>query len=470
MSDQFSLVHHDPTDSCLSAPSPELRERLLHELREARERSDDTTCLLGISRMPRALGFDDGVIVPPEQYPLGTAASEIRAAALQRAPLRGQVRVVVVLADFDDKPMRVTAEHFHELFFSSGTMSSGSVRDYFHEVSGDAVDIIGEVVGPYRMPRPLTWYANNNFGIGRPTGTTRARDLANDALLASDPDVDFTLYDNDGNGYVDAFIVVHAGSGGEQTGNPGDIWSHKWVLSQPVSTDQTHVFGYLTIPEDARIGVSAHELGHLLFGWPDLYDTDGSSEGVGNWCLMGGGSWNNLGDTPAHPSAWFKLNQGWATEDNIATDIDYKFTDVKQSKRIVRLAKDGARGPEYFLAENRQRAAFDAFLPGNGLLIWHIDENQPDNTDETHYRIGLEQADGLRSLELGVNRGDASDPFPGANNNTAFTDETTPSSRSYTGVPTGVSITNIVAANGVITATLSINAPTTVNEQPVFSD
>lgn len=81
------------------------------------------------------------------------------------------------------------------------------------------------------------------------------------------------------------------------------------------------VFGFLTIPDDAKIGVSAHEIGHLreslpatlrvtyrsnqitVFGWPDLYDTDGSSKGIGGWCLMSYGSWGGGGDRPVHPSA-----------------------------------------------------------------------------------------------------------------------------------------------------------------------
>ena len=127
----------------------------------------------------------------------------------------------------------------------------------------------------------------------------------------ANPHVNFAPYDNDGNGFVDAFIVVHAGRGAEETGNQNHIWSHKWVLTgSPLNADGTKIFGYLTIPEDSKIGVCAHELGHLLFGWPDLYDTDGSSEGLGNWCLMGGGSWNGNGDIPAHPSAWCKVEPG----------------------------------------------------------------------------------------------------------------------------------------------------------------
>ena len=48
--------------------------------------------------------------------------------------------------------------------------------------------------------------------------------------------------------------------------------------------------------------------------------------------------------------------------------------DVKASHNVLRLWKDGTAGSEYFLVENRQRTGFDAQLPGDGLLVWHIDE------------------------------------------------------------------------------------------------
>ena len=161
------------------------------------------------------------------------------------------------------------------------------MKEYYVEATGGLVDIVGEVRGPYRLPQTLAWYANGNFGIGRPTGTPRAHIMARDAATAANADVNFAPYDNDGNGYVDAFVVIHAGSGGEQSGNSGDIWSHKWTLPSVMNADGTKIYAYLTVPEDCRIGVCAHELGHLLFGFPDLYDTDYTSEGVGNWCLMG---------------------------------------------------------------------------------------------------------------------------------------------------------------------------------------
>ena len=449
------IAHY--SDRCCVAPSPELRDRWNAELEKVRGRKGIAfTESMAITRMPRPLGLDDGYIIPATEFPLGTPLTAIRFAAAERAPLRGNLRVAVVLVDFSDKQMQATTSHFNDLFFSTGVLPHGSVKEYYTEVTNGLVTLTGTVVGPYRMPQTLASYANNNFGIGRPTGQGKAPQLAHDAAVAADPDVNFAPYDNDGNGFVDAFIVVHAGVGGEVSGNPGDLWSHKWTLPQVYNTDGTKIFGYLTIPEDAKIGVSAHELGHLLFGFPDLYDTDNTSEGVGNWCLMGGGSWNGGGDIPAHPSAWCKVNQGWASVTNVAATGSLTLPDVKSGRNIHRLWKDGGSGAEYFLIENRQRTGYDAGLPGDGLLVWHIDESQPGNTDENHYKVGLLQADGNRDLELAHNRGDAGDPYPGSANKTSVTSNTAPSSKSFAGQNTCVSITAISASASTMTATVAV--------------
>ena len=307
-------------------------------------------------------GFNDGLIVPGTEFPLDTPLGVVRSAAALRAPLRGNVRVIVVLVDFVDAPMTKSPDHFRDLFFSTGKVPTGSVREYFSEVSSNLITITGEVVGPYRLPRTLASYAGGESGVDNPE--PNARTMARDAAQLANADVDFGPYDNDGNGFVDAFIVVHAGPGGEETGNGGHIWSHKWVLAgEPFNADNTKIFAYLTVPEDCRIGVCAHELGHLVFGWPDLYDTDESSEGLGNWCLMAGGSWNGNGDIPAHPSAWCKAGQGWVTVANRTTNGDVSLPDVKTSKTVHRLWKNGAAGGEYFLIEHRRQTGTTAGCP-----------------------------------------------------------------------------------------------------------
>ncbi|WP_406437211.1 M6 family metalloprotease domain-containing protein [Streptomyces sp. NBC_00631] len=445
------------SEFCAIAPSPELRDRMLQELERVRGESD-VAGLFRLGGNPRKFGYGDAVHMPPEAFAPGTSLEAIRAASAARTPLTGAIRVVVVLADFADKPMTADNEHFEKLFFSVGELPHGSVRDYYREVTHGLVDIVGEVIGPVRMPQKLSWYANDNFGIGRPSGEARAQILARDAAVGADPLVNYAPYDNDGNGFVDAFIVVHAGPGGEATGHRGDIWSHKFVLPNAYPADGAQIYGYLTIPEDAKIGVCAHELGHLLFGFPDLYDVDGSSEGVGNWCLMGAGSWGGGGDIPTHPSAWCKVQQGWAKAVDITVNGKLSIPDIKHGFEAYRLWTDGRPGREYFLLENRQQSGYDASLPAPGLNIWHVDMSQPDNTNENHYMVGLVQADDRQDLESAKNRGDAGDTYPGSTGNSSFTPSSRPSSQSYAGTPTGVSVTEISAPAATMTATVSLSS------------
>jgi immune inhibitor A len=420
--------------------------------------------------LPDRIGFNDGVVLPPSRLAPGASPRAIRSAALNRSPLHGTLRVAVILSEFSDRQFDAGHDkaHFEQLFFSLGQIATGSVREYFREVTSGLVDITGEVVGPLTLPRSLDSYANGESGMGwaKPNAQTMARDAA----LAADQYLQFASYDNDHDGYVDAFVVVHAGGGAEETGNPDDIWSHKWVLDGgELPIDSTRIYAYLTVPEDSRIGVCCHELGHLIFGFPDLYDADGSSNGVGDWCLMGGGSWGGGGLRPVHPSAWCKANQGWAHVENVTVSGRISIPDVKTSRKVFRLWNNGGVNREYFLLENRQKSDFDAELPGNGLLIWHIDESVADNTNEARYMVALEQADGERTLEkppLTGNRGDAGDPYPGSKNNRSFGPTTAPDSRAYNGQATGVSVTDISDSGSEMTAQVAVGDASPAQPRP----
>lgn len=428
---------------CLVPPHPDLQARWDRLLEAERRRRTDLEPLPAHARKPRRPGLDDGLVVPPFEFPPGLPLSSIRQAAARRVPLRGRVRVAVVLADFEDRPMTAAPDRFRDLFFSSGRMPNGSVAEFYREASGGLVALEGTVAGPYRMPRPLAWYADGSYGIGQAEGGFRSPQLALDAARAASADLGFGRYDNDGDGYVDAYVLVHAGPGAEVTGDRNALWSHKATLDSPLAVDGVQVYAYLTVPEDARTGVCAHELGHLLFGFPDLYDGDYTSEGLGAWCLMAAGSWNGGGDRPCHPSAWCKVAQGWVKVVNVTKEGPLTVREVKASREVYRLWRQGADGPEYFLLENRLRRGFDDGLPGEGLLVWHVDEGQPDNRDETHYKVALLQSDGRRDLERHRNRGDDGDPFPGSGSVRSLDAASSPGTRSYAGQDTGVGLADI---------------------------
>ena len=453
----YAAAHEtEDGERCMVCQHPDLRERIKQTLSNLRGQADTELAFGAFLKIaePKQFGLNDGVIIPPDEFPLGTSPSVIKAAAADRAPLQGTVRVIVVLVDFADKPMAATVNHFKDLFFSLGKPQK-SVREYYRDVTGGKVDIQGEVVGPYRLPQTMAQYAHGASGMG--ASAPNARTMAKDAVQKSNPAVNFSQYDNDGNGFVDAFIVIHAGPAAEVTGSSGHIWSHKWVVeSGPLAVDGTKIYAYLTVPEDAKIGVCAHELGHLLFGFPDLYDTDYSSEGIGNWCLMAGGSWGGGGDNPCHPSAWCKSKQNWVTVENRTTNGVVSIADVKTSKKVYRLWKDGVGGNEYFLVENRQRTGFDSSLPAGGLLIWHVDDAVSDNSNEQHYKVALVQADNKRDLEKNNNRGDIGDVYPGSTSNKTFNSNSSPNSRSYSGAVTNVGVTNIGPAGAVMSANLQV--------------
>ena len=264
----------------------------------------------------------------------------------------------------------------------------------------------------------------------------------------------------DGDGFVDGIFLIHAGSGAEAEANAAKrkdmIWSHKWTLPTPFSKNGVKVFAYSTEPEDGKVGVFCHEFGHVL-GLPDLYDTTSRSEGVGDWCLMGGGSWGNGGANPTRMSCWCLSRLGWATPTVLTGTQKLTLPTLETDPTACyRLWSNGATGPEYFLIENRQATGMDKFLPGSGLALWHIDERQSSNTNPLAYMVGLVQADGLQELEQGLNRGEAGDVFPGTKAVKSVSDTTNPNMRANNGSATKIKLSAIKAVGDKISLQVKV--------------
>ncbi|BFM05211.1 M6 family metalloprotease domain-containing protein [Halioxenophilus aromaticivorans] len=385
--------------------------------------------------------------------PARTRAHTLIAANVDRAPITGTRRALVVMVDFNDQVATQAPQHYSDMLFSAGTYATGSMRDFYREASYNQLDVVGSVHGWYRAPQTKDYYTNDDYGFG--AYPRNAQKLAEDVIDLAAPHVDFSDYDNDGDGIVEALVIIVAGSGGEVTGDTGDIWSHKWGIN-PKNYNGVSIQTYFMAPEDGKVGVMSHELGHLLMKWPDLYDTDYSSRGTGRWDLMAGGSWNNGGDTPAHPTAWCKLKAGWITPKVVYdTQQSVEIKPYHSSGDVYKLPVGSEDSKEYFLVSNRQQSRFDTYLPGGGCIIEHVDDNQSNNSDESHYLVDIEQADGLAQLNSNANSGDAGDAFPNGGN-TVFDKNSTPSSNAYSGAGSDVSVSEIAIDGDLVQAIIKV--------------
>ncbi len=426
----------------------------------------------------------------PDAYNIlkGKDGSQVAVAVLTK----GTKRYPVLLVDFTDRQFHIAKGKFDTLLFVPNVLSSGSLVDYYREVSYNKDTVTGSCYGWFHSANSQVYYGAGAYGLG--SYPRNAPGLVHEVVQLANSTVDFSTFSQNPPGKLELLIIVHAGPGAE--GKPDStnwIWSHNGVLSQmgsagggTISVDGITIDNYTMQPEisaldttyrtlQIEIGVFAHELGHAL-GLPDLYDVDGSSEGVGRYCLMSSGSWgvdyyNSTPHRPAHLSPWCKKFLGWISPQVIGSDtIGLKLPPVQSTGQVLRLNTPAAN--EYFLIENRQWNGFDSLLDGEGILIWHQDEtvitngfpSNQINVTESHKGVDLEQAKGTQSLDFPAssnwatyNRGDWKDFYPYLTNN-AFADYTTPNSKTYTNASSGVAVTNMAAGLGD-TMVLDIGIP-----------
>jgi M6 family metalloprotease-like protein len=409
----------------------------------------------------------------PSAHPVWNK-EKFAAAAAQGAATVDTQDVLVILIQFPDNqfsnPTGGIANAFDSLLFSDklsgGRVNpTGSMTDYYREVSYGKLYIGGGVYGPYTASHAYSYYVGSDDGFSRSPGLVR------EALSLAQADVPWSEFAANGTTIVPNVVVIHAGLGAE-TGAAG-IWSHKSSVGS--FSLLGYSFGdYNMDPEFFQngvlsgIGVFCHEFGHTL-GLPDLYDTqyNPGSEGIGEWSLMASGNYNGSTRSPAALDCWCKLQLGFIEADSIRLISSNKYNmpipAIEYTPVIYTIPDSTWTNPsdtfiryysqEYWLVENRQKMGTDVGLPGAGLLIYHVDNGVSTNNDPTRYHVAIEQADGHNSLAIGGTRGDAGDPYPGTSNNRAFDNFSDPNSRlNVGGTVTQVGVWNISNSDSIMYA------------------
>ena len=336
---------------------------------------------------------DDGFLreVPSTRSSAPAATAPRRQAPAQdRSITRGGKNFLVLLIEFSDVKFKHTQEEFYNLLNAEGYNGTGSVRDYYLDQSKGQLDPHWDVFGPITVSGKMATYGKND---------DKGSDVNPDGLLAEacklwDDQIDFSKYDNDGDGYVDNVYFFYAGYSEAQGASANTIWPHAWAL---YGTSYQRVFDGVTVYSYAcgselmgtsgtkmdGIGTFCHEFGHVL-GLPDFYDTDYTTNGSSQYTpdafsLMDSGCYNNDSCSPPNLGVVEQDMLDWMTlPEPISTEGSYTISPVyEQSCAVVPTGTAG----ETFVMEYRDGTGWDSYIKysssvAKGLVVYQVDKSK----------------------------------------------------------------------------------------------
>lgn len=432
-------------------------------------------------------------LLPTEE---ATTASVIRRSAPAMGlfpgssfPAEGKQKALVVLVEFQDTKFKLgdkAKQYFTDLLNKDGFNEyngTGCASEYFREMSSGKFDCQFDVYGPITLQNNYKYYGGSDDRY--------AYKMAIEACDALDSTVNFADYDRDNDGSIDNVFIFYAGEG-EATAYPENanlVWPHAWNVTAAESTkhrydgklldsygctnewisvyEQTRTGKYNLVDEyPDGVGTFVHEFSHIL-GLPDLYLTDESELSTsesgfftpGEWSVMDYGPYNNDGRTPPAYSAFERNALGWMTTEELTADIENpSLTAIEESNHAYSICNPIQSG-EFYLLECRKRSGWDTYIPGDGMLVWHIDYNSNRwiqnsvNNKGTHQYVDLIEADGIAEKQYR----NAGDCFPGTKKVTELT------TKWWDKTSTGIKLSEITL-NADKTISFAVNASGASND------
>ena len=406
-----------------------------------------------------------------------------------------------------------------------------ALRRYYYFISDQTLNLTWDIYpqnidSSYQLPVEMAYYGSRGPWADSSIGDKLGHFVI-DAINYVDsisPEIDFSAYQS--------IFLFHAGS--DQQNNiyfindtPDDFFTGFIRLADPIIVDggNASVQECLIMPEtasqDNRVNalnaVIAHEFGHQL-GLVDLYNTSNFMTQVGDFSLMDdngasiGVRFEDNGPVvggvmPIYPDAWSRAYLGFNVPRVVDQGENERVSAAVMNFADSEIVKVPITDFEYYLVENREQidtlntsviadqetgvilgpgyrndeellvanGEYDLLIPGNGMLIWHIDEyvaylnylsvygydgnNFYNNTlqwDKDRRFVSLVEADGI--VDFGGNYyagyGSDADLFK-LGNATSFTPYTRPATRSNLGGETHIYVTGISAADTFMTCDIS---------------
>ncbi|MEI6752256.1 MAG: M6 family metalloprotease domain-containing protein [Paludibacter sp.] len=389
-------------------------------------------------------------------------------------PLKGTPKSLVLLVNFSDVQFAesdsLTA--FSNLLNQNGYSDNGgtgSARDYFHDASTGVFNPQFDVFGPVTLDNSMAYYgANDSYG-----NDVNPRQMIIDACSkASAAGLDFSQYDTDNDGFVDNVFVYYAGYNEAEGGPKNSVWPHKWKLSNfNTKFNGKIIYNYACTSEFrgntgnsmCGIGTFCHEFGHVL-GLADYYSTSGTSHHtLSSWNIMDIGLYLNQGRTPPTYCTYDRYFLKWLTPVQLTDTGTYSLDTLASSNRAYLISQitnrtqytaNSTSYPEYFTLENRQQKGWDAYLPGHGMIVYHINynatawANNGPNNDANAMGVDLIEADGIFSAQDTKSDPTLSgDPFPGTAD---ITSKTLSYIRNSTNAFASHTFSNVTETDGII--------------------
>ena len=295
---------------------------------------------------------------------------------------------IIILAQFSDISFQNGSSRRQEFVDLITKKGSNSVLDYLDDQFKGSYEF-NFTVGPVvTLSKEHSYYGKNEDDVAGKD--LHPRELVEEACILSDPEVDFSRFDDDGDGIVDNVFVIVAGKSEAEGADADYIWPHQWFIPN-LFLDGKRIDTYAVSTELSvvsqkssgqlvwglcNIGTFCHEYSHTL-GLVDYYDIDGEGSGGesealwGSTALMDGGNFNNSGKTPPNYNAIDREILGIGKPETMAAGR-YTLEPVDRNGHYL-ILENPKDSMEFFLFECRGKSGWDAYAGGSGMAIYHVD-------------------------------------------------------------------------------------------------
>lgn len=310
----------------------------------------------------------------------------------------------------------ITRQQVEQLFFGA----NNSVNEYYRAASGGKFGIRNAgVVGWYDALKEPGHYWDTHPDCDSSDDGFESENAERwaEAVALSNPDVDFSKFDRDGDGRVEPheLAVVVVAPQATRFGTAHQlIYRRECPSKEPLILDGVQVVEVLELflsfknPETGvddpvdTLNVAAHETLHQLTGIDDMYSPVPRAVGAGRFSIMA------TRDAVPFPDPIHRLAFGWVTPRTIDANGFYEVKDVKTDRRVYVLPRyNNQPYPEYYVIENRQDnpalgPLYDTLLNESGIAVWHAVE---DTVQSAHRPRGVSQEDWDGTTQSQARRG-----------------------------------------------------------------